>query len=98
MWGDGRKIIHYDYFSGKTKEIVTTLPETSMDWHGGGDYNLMQRFVAAVADHDASSLLSGATESLETHLTVFAAERARHEKLVVQLWGLALRTVADQMF
>jgi len=33
----------------------------------------MKICVAAVADHDASGLLSGATELLETHLTVFAA-------------------------
>jgi len=64
---------------------VTKPPETMLRGHGGGDYGLMQRFVAAVANRDPSGILSGPTESLETHLTVFAAERARRENRVMQV-------------
>jgi len=83
--GDGKKIVHYDFLTGKTEEIVTKLPQTKLRGHGGGDYGLMQRFVAAVANRDPSGILSGPTESLETHLTVFAAERARRENRVMQV-------------
>jgi predicted dehydrogenase len=85
--GDGEKIVHYDFLSDKTEEIVTKKPETRMGGHSGGDYGLMQHFVAAVANRDRSLILSGPTESLETHLTVFAAERARRENRVVQVNG-----------
>jgi predicted dehydrogenase len=83
--GDGQRIVHYDYISEKTEEILTQLPDTRMIGHGGGDYSLMQHFVAAVANRDPSIILSGPLETLETHLTVFAAERARRENRVVQL-------------
>jgi hypothetical protein len=83
--GDGRKIVHYDFLTGKTEEIVTKLPQTKLSGHGGGDYGLIQCFVAAVANRDPSGILSGPTESLETHLTAFAAERARRENRVVQV-------------
>ncbi len=43
----------------------------------GGDYSLMQCFVAAVAEGDPTRILSGPDETLESHLMVFAAERAR---------------------
>jgi hypothetical protein len=37
----------------------------------------MDAFTTAVATGDASHILSGPAESLESHLAVFAAERAR---------------------
>jgi hypothetical protein len=45
----------------------------------------MERFVAAVAANDQSLILSGPDESLESHRMVFAAERARLERSVVDL-------------
>jgi predicted dehydrogenase len=81
--GDGEKIVHYDFLSGQTREIIVQKPGTGLDGHGGGDYGLMQHFVAAVAKRDPQLILSGPAESLETHLTVFAAEQARRENRVV---------------
>ncbi|HEY4385408.1 MAG TPA: Gfo/Idh/MocA family oxidoreductase [Ktedonobacteraceae bacterium] len=80
--GNGEKIVHYDFLTGKTEEIIVEKPASG---HGGGDYGLMSHFVEAVAKRDPSLVLSGPDESLETHLTVFAAERARREKRVVQV-------------
>ncbi|MEE2874853.1 MAG: gfo/Idh/MocA family oxidoreductase, partial [Candidatus Latescibacterota bacterium] len=40
-------------------------------------YGLMQCFIAAVAEGDPTRILSGPDETLESHLMVFAAERAR---------------------
>ena len=47
----------------------------------------MEHFVTAVGSGDPSKVLSGAEESLETHLMVFAAEEARHEGRVVDVTG-----------
>lgn len=82
--GDGKRIVHYDFLSGETVEIdATDLDEAS--GHGGGDHGVMRSFISAVAQRDPSLILSGPEESLETHLTVFAAEQARHSRQVVQV-------------
>jgi predicted dehydrogenase len=83
--GDGEKITHYDFLTEKTAEISI---EHTASGHGGGDFGLMASFVKAVATHDASYILSGPAESLETHLTVFAAEQARRENRVMPVQGL----------
>lgn len=80
--GDGEKLIVEDYLSGEANEIEIPQPESG---HGGGDHGLMAHFVAAVAQRDPSLILSGPEESLETHLTVFAAEQARREQRVVSV-------------
>ena len=82
--GDGQRILHYDYLSGQTEEIAVSV-SSEASGHDGGDHNVMQRFIAAVARRDPSYILSGPAESLETHLTVFAAERARLENRVVKV-------------
>ncbi len=53
--------------------------------HGGGDEGLMQAFIRAVAERNPSLILSGPRETLESHLMVFAAEKARREKRVVNM-------------
>ncbi|GCE09452.1 Gfo/Idh/MocA family protein [Dictyobacter aurantiacus] len=77
--GNGHKIVHYDFLTEETHEYEIERVEEASG-HGGGDYKLMQSFVAAVAQRDPGKILSGPQESLETHLTVFAAEQARREK------------------
>jgi predicted dehydrogenase len=84
--GNGEKIVHYDFLTEKTEEIaIDEGPETGMAGHGGGDYGVMKAFVAAVAQRDPNLILSGPLESLETHLTVFAAEQARREGSTVHV-------------
>lgn len=80
--GNGNKIVHYDFLT-ETTEAVEIEPAAS--GHLGGDYALMKSFVAAVAQRDPSGILSGPEEALETHLTVFAAEQARHEQRGVRV-------------
>ena len=78
LYGDGSVIEHFDFLSDRTEKIDTAAPDGSiLGGHGGGDYGLMQSFVSAVAQSDQSMVLSGPEETLETHLMVFAAERAR---------------------
>lgn len=86
--GDGDKLRIFDFLSGKTREVDTNAPDASiLGGHGGGDFGLMRSFVTAVARKDPSLVLSGADESLETHLMVFAAERARRRGTVERIRG-----------
>jgi len=84
--GDGSVIEHYDFLTDRTQvyEIQPT-DQSLMGHHGGGDYNLMASFVAAVAANDPSLILSGPEQSLATHQMVFAAEDARLNHRVVSL-------------
>lgn len=83
--GNGETIVYYDFLTEKTEEFLTKNAETEMMGHGGGDYGLMKSFVAAVAQRNPELILSGPEEALETHLTVFAAERSRRENRVEQV-------------
>lgn len=77
--GDGVHLEVVDFLTDRTEVIDTAAMDASiLGGHGGGDYGLMQSFVAAVAAQDQSRVLSGPDETLETHLMVFAAERSRH--------------------
>lgn len=85
--GDGRTIRHYDFLTDTTTEIDTEADGDGavLDFHGGGDFGLMDAFVRAVAEQDASHILTGPDETLASHLLVFAAEEARREGRVVRL-------------
>jgi predicted dehydrogenase len=83
--GDGDKLVHYDFLTGRTEEIITTQPDDHLSGHGGGDFAIMKHFVAAVAQKNPALILSGPLDSLETHLTVFAAEQSRLEGRTVQV-------------
>ncbi len=79
-------IQHLDFLTDK----VTTVPFADSDGsitsgHGGGDYFIVKDFVAAVRDNDPSRITSGPDVSLESHLIVFAAERARHNATVEKI-------------
>lgn len=82
--GDGETIRIFDFLSDSFQTIETTKADGSiLGGHGGGDYGLMDAFIRAVAEQNRSPILSGPEETLESHLIVFAAEKARLEKRVV---------------
>ena len=84
--GDGNAIKHLDFLTDKTNLIQIGDSDGSvLSGHGGGDYALMKSFVLAVANNDPAKILSGPVETLETHLMVFAAEKARHQNCVIDL-------------
>lgn len=87
LFGNGTTIEVHDFLGDRTEVIDTGLASDGSiaTGHGGGDGGLMDAFVAAVADHDPARIRSGADESLETHLMVFAAETARRDGRVVAL-------------
>ena len=80
--GDGTRIEHHDFVtdSCRTHEIVPPGGQ-----HGGGDDGLMRAFLSAISQQDRSLLRADAAETLETHLTVFAAEQSRLLNRVVSL-------------
>ncbi len=76
--GDSSTIRHYDFLTAQWKTVDTKASDGSIvGGHGGGDGGIVDAFVAAVATGDRSRILSGPDETLESHLTVFAAEAAR---------------------
>jgi predicted dehydrogenase len=80
--GDGEKIRIYDFLTEKSSVIDTNAGDASI-LGGHGDFGLMSSFVSAVQNNDPALILSGPEESLESHLMVFAAEKARHENRIV---------------
>lgn len=84
--GDGSVIKILDFLTDQCQTVDTRAPDAGLlGGHGGGDYWLMRYFTDAVRHNDPSRILSGPQEALETHLTVFAAERARREGRVVEM-------------
>ncbi|MET9474380.1 Gfo/Idh/MocA family oxidoreductase [Streptomyces sp. NPDC002922] len=82
--GDGEHLRVYDFLT-RSEELIDLGTEGTMDaagGHGGGDSGLMDAFVAAIATGDPGLVKSGPQESLTSHLTVLAAERARHNNTV----------------
>lgn len=84
--GDGVCLEVTDFLTDRTEVIDTAAADGSiLGGHGGGDYGLMQSFIAAVAAGDQGRVMSGPDETLETHLMVFAAERSRRRGTVESL-------------
>lgn len=78
LFSDDEKIEVFDFLTDELREVEIDPTDPSiLGGHGGGDYGLMQCFVAAVINGDPTRILSGPDETLESHLMVFAAERAR---------------------
>ncbi len=84
--GTGDNIELFDFIKNEWETIEIQCGSSDVTGgHGGGDTVLMQRFIAAVSADDPSLILSGPDETLESHLIVFAAEKARKEHSVVDL-------------
>lgn len=85
--GDGDTIRVLDF---TTREWTTHASNRPGDMdaasgHGGGDAGLMDSWTAAVAAQDQSLVSSDAASALASHLAVFAAERARKQRLVLEV-------------
>jgi len=91
--GDGETVRVHDFLSGRVEVLSAVAPgdATAGGGHGGGDWGLMDAFVRAVATGDRSAILSGPRTSLDAHLVVFAAERARREGVVAEVPGTVRR-------
>ncbi|MFE0512022.1 Gfo/Idh/MocA family protein [Streptomyces sp. NPDC058964] len=79
MAGDGETIRVYDFLT-RTEESIAVTGDGTMNaagGHGGGDAGLMGAFIEAVATKDPTRIKSGPRDSLLSHISVLAAERAR---------------------
>lgn len=85
LYGDGRYVQVYDFLTEQTLIHDSEAADGSLSGHGGGDHALMGCFAEAVATGNPALVLSGAEESLESHLMVFAAEQARKDGRVVEM-------------
>lgn len=83
---EGDKIRHYDFLNDQWNSISIDQSDASQaGGHGGGDYGLMHAFVQAVAEDDPRYILTDHIETLESHRITFEAERARRERIVIEL-------------
>uniref|UniRef100_UPI003AAC27A3 putative oxidoreductase YteT n=1 Tax=Centroberyx gerrardi TaxID=166262 RepID=UPI003AAC27A3 len=83
---DGHEISVFDFLTQKsTKHTAPNKApwQFGMSGHGGADYHLMDAFISAVANNDASLIRSGPEETLQSHILVFEAERSRVESRVI---------------
>ncbi|MFI6741853.1 Gfo/Idh/MocA family protein [Nonomuraea sp. NPDC050451] len=86
LTGDGRFIHVYDFVTERTTTIDTSKDGSSAaEGHGGGDAALVRSFVDALHQGRPELILSGIAESVDSHLVVFGAERARRTGTVVEL-------------
>lgn len=70
----------FDFLSRTSKHHT---PKLDGGYHGGGDTGLARAFVSAVAEGSQSVLHVTIDDILDSHLLVFAAEKARKESCVV---------------
>lgn len=83
IYGDGSTLLHFDFLTDRKKKISIEASDfTLVGGHAGGDDGLITSFLAAVANHNQGEILSGPSESLDSHLMVFRAEKARKENTV----------------
>ncbi|CAH1787561.1 unnamed protein product [Owenia fusiformis] len=77
----------YDFLTQKEEIYEPPAPpeNTRLTQFFGADFYMMQSFVNAVKNNDPSLILTGPDDSLQSHLLVFAAERARLTGTVVEL-------------
>ncbi|KAJ3497551.1 hypothetical protein NLG97_g1816 [Lecanicillium saksenae] len=73
----------FDVFDFLTRTNKHYAPKLDGGYHGGGDTGLARAFVSAVAHGDQSVLHVTIDDILDSHLLVFAAEKARKENCVV---------------
>ena len=70
-------------FADKTKKEI--LFEQEDGGHGGGDTRVMVSFLAAIREGSPSLVLTDVHESLRTHAIVFAAEKSRLQKRMIEM-------------
>ena len=71
---DGTHIDVFEFMKETTERLGLELPALG---HADGDEGLIESFVAAVVSGTPALVRSSPSESLESHLTAFAGERAR---------------------
>jgi predicted dehydrogenase len=93
---DGHQIVLHDFRTHPVTTVTTIdvagrrkagFDDEGVVDHSDGDRAAIRAFLTAVATGDTSHIRSGARESLNSHRTVWAAERARRTGTVITLNG-----------
>ena len=72
------QIILTDYLTDTARNLTIGIGGGVIDdGHGGADPVLAEQWLSAIANRDPSLIITGPDETLETHITTFAAERSR---------------------
>ncbi|KAM4014990.1 putative oxidoreductase YteT [Anomaloglossus baeobatrachus] len=71
----------------KTQHLAKTVAFMPMNLraHSGADYYLIDSFISAVTNNDPALIITGADDTLRSHLLVFQAEKSRRESRVVHI-------------
>lgn len=85
--GDGKRLQVIDFRTGDRHTIEGEGDDrgTAGTGHGGGDRGIVDAFLGAVASGERVPGLASPEESLQAHQLAWAAERARHQRTVVDL-------------
>lgn len=84
--GDGEKIRIFDFMTDEWETVELSSSDGSISGgHGGGDTGLMDAFVGALQNNDPGKITTGPDETLESHIMVFRAEKARLTDTVVEI-------------
>ena len=83
--GDGETLTVHRFLddSVRTIEVNPAGSVDISDGHGGGDYGLVEHWVASL--RNGSAMLTGAEQTLDSHRIVFAAEESRKTHRTVEL-------------
>lgn len=73
----------YDFETAKTTEIDVIAGDGVLNGHGGGDEGIVDSLYEYLTDNYKGSSISDIRTSVNNHLLVFAAEKARKEECVV---------------
>jgi predicted dehydrogenase len=79
---DEGRIVLRTFATGREEEIGFEAEEGG---HGGGDARVMRSWLRAVVESDPAHVLTDVQESLRTHTVVFAAEKSRRERRMVEI-------------
>ncbi len=83
----GSSLEIHDHLTDSRERV--DIPQSDGTGHGGGDFGVVAAFVRTMRSIDTgqgkTEALTGARESLESHLMAFAAEESRHKNIVVDM-------------
>jgi hypothetical protein len=77
------KSITIKTYADRNVQKIELAPEEG--GHGGGDARVVQDWLLALHSQDPSRIVANAQESLRSHTIVFAAEKSRRERRMVEV-------------
>ena len=86
IFQDKDHTITINTFKDNNKTVINIAPESG--GHGGGDTRVVLEWLLALHSRNDARIVANAQESLRTHTIVFAAEKSRREKRLVEIASL----------